>query len=271
MRTMKCKDLEMLMADYLSGDLNEQDRKALECHLSQCSTCDQMVLEMRSNWQKVQAMPEQDPGPELRSKFYTMLAEEKAKGSRSFSIRKKLNDFLNLFWPKEPVKQLGFTFAIVIIALLLNNTFRTQIHSNGELAVLKEELQVTRQTVSTVLLERDAATDRLQGIQFTKQISDPNDALLDKLLDHLNHDPNLNVRLAAVDALYIFGNHLVVQNKLSASLQNQRSPLVQIALIDLLSDLRIKRANEALKSLIENKSVEIEVRNHAQDRLKSMM
>jgi HEAT repeat protein len=159
----------------------------------------------------------------------------------------------------------------VMIALLLNYAFKTQIGARGELTALKQELTGLQQTVSLALLDHDAATDRLQGIQFTKQLSEPDASLLNRLIDRLNHDPSINVRLAAADALYLFGNHPVVQDQLSASLQHQESPLVQMALIDLLSDLRIQRASQALKTLIQNQAVEIEVRNHAQTRLNDMM
>lgn len=268
---MKCKEIESHIADYLSGKLNKQDRKSWKEHLKQCASCQKMVLDMEASWKQMGDLPEAVPGHSLRKRFYTMLAEEKAKTRSKRSLRDRLNRYLAPWWPKEPAVQLALTLGVVMIALLMNYGFKNQIGNGSELTALKRELKSLQQTVSLALLDHEAATDRLQGIQFTKQLSEPDAILLNRLIDRLNHDPSINVRLAAADALYLFGNYPLVRDQLSASLQYQKSPLVQIALIDLLSDLRIQRASQALKMLIQNQAVETEVRDHAQNRLNDMM
>ncbi len=268
---MKCKEIELHIADYLSGNLNKQDQKSLKEHLKQCESCQKMVLEMEANWKRMGGLPEAEPGPSLRNRFYTMLTEEKAKARSKHSLRDRLNRFLAPWWPREPAMQLGLTVGVVMIVFLLNYTFKIRIGASSELTALKQEIKSLQQTVSLALLDHEAATDRLQAIQFIKQVSEPDAPLLNRLIDRLNHDPNINVRLAVADALYLFGSNPMVRDQLSASLQCQKSPLVQIALIDVLSDLRIQRASQALKTLIQNQAVETEVRNHAQVRLNDMM
>ena len=81
-------------------------------------------------------------------------------------------------------------------------------------------------------------------------MENPANETLEALLYTLNHDPNLNVRLSAVDALYLFTGHPLVKQGLLDSLHKQTSPLVQIALIDLIADMREKQAIKSLKELL---------------------
>jgi hypothetical protein len=64
--------------------------------------------------------------------------------------------------------------------------------------------------------------------------------------------------------LYFFVNQPSVRQGLIQSLSRQTSPLVQIALIDLIVELREKRATEALKELIEKEKINNEVKQRAE-------
>jgi hypothetical protein len=54
----------------------------------------------------------------------------------------------------------------------------------------------------------------------------------------MDNDPNSNVRLASLDALSKFYREPYVKNKLVKSLEKQKDPVVQIALIELLTTMK---------------------------------
>jgi HEAT repeat protein len=89
-------------------------------------------------------------------------------------------------------------------------------------------------------------------------------SVLDALLNTLNGDPSTNVRLAAVDALYIFRDQPRVREALVQLLERQKSPLVQISIIDLLVEIREQKAMDALRFLIQNERTNPSVREHAE-------
>jgi HEAT repeat protein len=72
--------------------------------------------------------------------------------------------------------------------------------------------------------------------------------ILAALLHTLRYDASVDVRLAALDALRHYGDQRQVRNGLVDALQRQQSPLVQIALIDLLVELRDSDAVQHLKT-----------------------
>ncbi len=95
-----------------------------------------------------------------------------------------------------------------------------------------------RQEMALSLLGRPSATERIQGVGYTAGIEQPNDATLAALFDAVDKDPNPNVRLAAVEALYLFRDRPGVRESLVKSLSVQTYPLVQVALIDFLVEVR---------------------------------
>ena len=98
----------------------------------------------------------------------------------------------------------------------------------------------------------------------------PTESLLSAVFNALNDDPNINVRLAAVDALFLFSDRPGVRDELVRSLSNQTSPLIQISLIDLLVNIQEKRALNALRALIQDKNVDPAVKEHAEAKLEQL-
>jgi HEAT repeat protein len=83
-------------------------------------------------------------------------------------------------------------------------------------------------------------------------------------------DPNVNVRLAAVDALQQFAGDAMVRKGLLRSLAEQKSPLVQIELITLMVDLKEKESVPVLKQLLEKQELNSDVRESAERGLQKL-
>jgi hypothetical protein len=78
------------------------------------------------------------------------------------------------------------------------------------------------------------------------------------------------VRLAALDALHQSASSQMVRHGLVESLDRQTSPMVQIALIDLLVEIREKEAADAVKDLMQEAGLNPEVRERADWALKQL-
>ena len=94
--------------------------------------------------------------------------------------------------------------------------------------------------------------------------------MVSALMDRICHDPSLEVRLSAVEALYLFGAEPGLSHRIEATLPDQTRPEVQLALIDLLGALRQKRAAEALRRLAKDGQFPSEARQRAEKRLSQM-
>jgi hypothetical protein len=117
---------------------------------------------------------------------------------------------------------------------------------------MQNEIRETRHLVALSLLSQPSAIDRMEGVNMVSRVNGPNDELISALFLTLNSDMNVNVRLAAVDKLALFSDVPEVREQLVESLSTQMSPHVQIALIDVLIELREQSALEVLEQIADS-------------------
>jgi HEAT repeat protein len=120
-----------------------------------------------------------------------------------------------------------------------------------------------RQMVAISLMQQQSANERLRGVNWSYRLQQPGNEVLSTLLDTLMHDPNVNVRLATVDALRQFGEQPIVRRGVIEAMTRQESPMVQVALIGLAVDLHEKESIATLRQLSDDKNVDVAVRERA--------
>lgn len=265
---MKCNDVRDKFADFLAGEMNAQERAAFDAHLAECPACSTELRTLSETWTKLSVLPQERPSAELRTRFYTMLEayrdglqEEKEEKAESKRSARKAGFGLANIWPKRPVFQFGAAVLLLVIGLAAG--YRLSRPGGGSLNRLHQEVQDMRQMLAVSMLKQASPFDRLQGASLSQQITAPDHATLQTLLQTLDNDPNLNVRLAAVDALYLCMNRPGVKDQVLASLAHQDSPLIQAALIDLVVSVRERRAVEALRLLLQDKNLNPQVKQKA--------
>ncbi len=271
---MNCEKTQERFADYLTGDLDDGGRREVQEHLLACAPCREDLENLTVVWAKLGVLPEEQPGGGLRHRFYAMLEEYKdglearEKAPRPAGVMAGWRDWFTF---RRPAFAASFSAFLLLFGLgagwLLNGRRAGGVRN----ADLSREVQDMRQQVALSLLSQGSATERIQGIGYSAAVENPNDKTLAALFDALDNDPNPNVRLAAVDALYLFRNRPGVRESLVKSLAVQNYPLVQVALIDFLVEVREARAAEALKSLIERNELTPEVKKRAEQGLKQIV
>jgi HEAT repeat protein len=120
-----------------------------------------------------------------------------------------------------------------------------------------------RQMVSLSLMQQQSASDRLKGVTWSSRLEEPGREVVSALLDTLLHDPNVNVRLAAIDALARFADEQRVRQGAIDALQTTSSPMVQVALIDFVVGVREQNSVETLKRMAADPGLNETVRARA--------
>jgi hypothetical protein len=119
-------------------------------------------------------------------------------------------------------------------------------------------------------LRNGTTADRMEAIALVNTRTPGQGDVASALLDRISHDPSLQVRLSAVDAIYLFGADPGLSRQIEAAIPGQSRPEVQLALIDLLGALRQKRATDALRRLMNEEQLPNEARRRAAERLAQM-
>jgi hypothetical protein len=173
---------------------------------------------------------------------------------------------------RRPIFEFAAAAALLVLGVAIGYRMHTPATAapSPELAELRNELSQTRQMVALSLMQQQSATDRLKGVSWSYQLQQPSTDVLHALLDTLMHDPNVNVRLATIDALRQFGSQPVVRRGLIDAMTHQESPMVQIALIDLAVDLHEKESVGTLRQLTQDQGTDPAVRDRAEKGLEEL-
>jgi HEAT repeat protein len=114
----------------------------------------------------------------------------------------------------------------------------------SEVALLRTELSSTNDRIAALnelvvvsMLQQHSASGRLEGVNYSLQVRQPDPEIVAALLRSLRSDSSVDVRLAALDSLRRYSDDRQVRRGIQDSLRPKQSPLVQIALIDALVEI----------------------------------
>ena len=271
---MNCKDIKTKFPDYLTGELEQESGPIVKNHVVSCASCRRELEDLTETWTKLGVLPEEQPGENLRQNFYTMLESYKTgleQEKKTFSFGRFIDNLSEKLWPRRPLYQFAFTILLLLTGFTVGLFFPGTNPAKRELNELQLEVRDLRQSAALAMLKQQSPSERIRGVNFTSRMEQPDKKTLEVLIDTMDNDPNVNVRLSAVDALYLFSREPLVKEGLIRSLARQESPLVQIALIDLISAIREKRAVRALKDLIKQEKLNPQVKKEAERSIQTLI
>ena len=271
----KMKHVLNRLPDYLGGRLSGPEQSAIEQHLESCKACRTEYQSLVETWSEFSRLPEKIPTPRLRKQLYAELDRQKsaaghqhAPGQRSID---RLNAFLSRLWPRQPALQFGIALVCLLVGYIVGFRIDGGVATgNSDVSQLKSEVQNMQSLVMLSLMKTESASDRIRGANWSERINRPDQEVVGALFEALNYDPNVNVRLAALDALLRLYDQLEVKQGLIGSLLHQTSPLVQLTLLKNISMSRDAATLDVLKELLKQKDLNKTVRQLVESRLKDL-
>lgn len=260
---MKCEQIAELLPDYLQGSLSPDQYQAVEAHLDQCADCSEEV----AVWKKLSLLPIEQPSPMSRVRFETMLQAYQAGRSNQAvadsAWRKRFSGWSFLHWLRSPLGATAWSAALLAIGVFAGFRLAGPKPPSPDIAEIQRQLESTKQLVVLSMLQQQSASARLEGVNFTTRDEQLNPQVLSALLHTLRYDPSVDVRLAALDAISRHSAQPQVRSSVVNALQEQQSPLVQVALIDQLVEWHVREAKPNLERLRQSQDLNPAVRQHA--------
>jgi hypothetical protein len=198
------------------------------------------------------------PGSDLDDRFYQMLALEKGAG-RSFSWKKFFT------WP-ELAPKLAFASVALILGIAIG--YFSKPKDTGDIQMLSQQVTDLKEMMMLSLLEKESATDRLRAVSLTEEMDYASSTVTSALIQTLNHDANVNVRLAALEALKPYVKDSSVREALILSISKQDSPLVQIAMAELMAQMQEKSSVTELQKIIQSQRTPADVKRKIKESIK---
>ncbi|MCH6258989.1 HEAT repeat domain-containing protein [Puniceicoccaceae bacterium K14] len=216
------KEINDFMEELTTTDHYKND----DASTTQNYTEDQTKIS--SLWKKLGEMPkENQSNPVSVSKFQVHLDAYKRgweAGQRENTSPKKQPSILSFF---SRSSSYGLA-ACIAVFLFLSGMMVTRTLKSDQ--VLHQELAATREMLSLALINQSSAPQRVVGLTNASQIESPSEELKKAVLWALDNDTNLNVRLAAIEALGYLSPKEAAE-LLIQRVGEQDSPLLQMEMI----------------------------------------
>ena len=250
---MEKHSIEELMIDYIDGRLSGELSAVVQEYINSSAAHQKEFEELKMSMAILQNDVELEPESTLRLEFEKALHDQIQNQSGS-----KVRHMAGF----RPV-QIAASVALLITGALAGMWLMKNNNKNDEIAAMRQEVEATRQLVIQSLANNSSASTRLRGVNASFEMSQVDADIVNALINTMNNDENTNVRLAAVQALANFAGEPPVRKALIEALHTQTDPVVQIALINMMVQLREKEAVKGLKQIITDEETMDAVKDEA--------
>lgn len=238
------ENLDNLLIDYIDGKLNDSDKERIERELVNNANSYKRYEQLKKVIHEINKAGQLSPTDKLKPNFDKLLKEEISPQSKSKTV------FFRPSW-----YQMAAAVALLIVGGGVGYLISNRQKHNVELTELRKEVELTRQHMLAQLGDNQSPSQRMLGVKAAYESveeNNPDDEIVNVLVKRMNEDINSNVRLAAIDALSRFTHEEKVRSALIASLTKQIDPIVQLALIQLLVEMKEKKAIKSLQLIIDD-------------------
>lgn len=185
---------------------------------------------------------------ELFSRLDGALTEKRKPAGKSIQL------------PLKSLCQLAAAVALLAIGYWLG-TVQPATPADEQLAgntVQSRQLAQIQREVEEMksLLTQNSPSQRIKAVNHVQESPRADDELIQVLIQTMHFDENINVRMAAIQALLHFKDRPLVRNALIQTLHIQTDPNVQLQLIDGLVEMGDKKAVPEMQDLLKDKELQ---------------
>lgn len=248
------------LIDYLEGTLPKTEVAALESELAQSPELRRELHELEILLQTMEEVPMEQPSNNLYRNFHQMLEAEQRPVLKTLHTNHNKGRIITL-------RKIPYYAAAAMILLAIGLGFGTLWYKNMQLQkqieILGADIQNANTTLVLNMLREASASQRIKAVNtaLEQDVTDPQ--VIDALIQTLYFDDNVNVRMKAAEGLAQFGRQPQVVKALTKALKTEKSPEVQITLIDMLTHLKAREAKDEFQNLLKQKGVMEVVKNKA--------
>ena len=268
---MKCEAFEIYVVDYIDQNLEQSLVIEIEEHLESCKECNSIYKQYKELFHLMSQRKQEEPDNSLRMGFYKHLKESMDQLDADGSEQKKLSISVNWsFTAGRIAAGIAILIAGGLIGFSVQKGFKPNVHAE-QIDKLQMEIGAMKEVLLFTLLDEESPSQRIQAVNYTVDIPNPDTNIINVLISTLNKDKNVNVRVAAAYSLAKFTEHAAVRDSLINSLGNQTDPILQVILMSILVENKETRAVEAMRELVSDENTLSEVRDIAEKSIKILI
>jgi len=257
-----------LITDYIDDNLSIERKREFDAYVVEGHIDLNEVNELMAFAAKIEKSDAPLPSAALSDNFYTILNAERAKTNIDKSDWTFDRIWQVLFGTNGG--RLAFGMVILLVGVVLGRGYSGSAYQT-ELKMLSSQMSEMRQLMSVAMLDGDAVSERLKGVQMSSELVSSNKEVTSAMFVTLNNDESTNVRMAALNLLAQYVNDPIIREGLINSISEQESPLMQLALAELMVELQEKKSVEEFNDIIEDEFTPEEVKTTLRESVNKIM
>jgi len=257
-----------LITDYIDNNLSAEGKKAFDKHVAEGIIDMQEVEAFAALHGKMTTASEPIPSDAMREGFYSKLSEVKAE-QRTETGESRWSHFWQMLIGTNKGR-LAFGMSVLIFGVVLGRTLTGSFYQ-GQLTELSAQMDDMKEMMMMSMLEEESVTQRLKGVQMSSELVSTNAEVTDAMFVTLNSDESTNVRMAALNLLAQYADDPAIREGLVNSISEQESPLMQVALAELMVQLQESKAVSEFKDIIEGEYTPEEVKTTLRESVNKIM
>lgn len=252
----QCDEIKIYFPEYFDGKLDEKTSVLVTKHLESCEMCRALHSQMQSFLHFTDSFTGIEPPEDMKSEFLEMAGLNEKTSVRIIKLPG---------WAKAAASVL-----IVLGTFAVGYFFGSQ--QNKEVDSLRAEISSMKQEVLLAGLRDYSGPQKIQAVYDISTSGESSSTLVDALVRTMNSDKNVNVRLAAINALSgMMDKNESAKTELINSLSVQENPLLQISLIQVLTESGVKEAKDEIESISNDENTNEQVKEYARNMVKTII
>ena len=222
---MHCKEVQAMLIEYLDQSLDVGLAAVVKKHIDGCAACQQEVLEVQELLVTMKNSPSEKPTGALRDNFNTLLQSELNMVSMTHLLEENTTDDgkgkaglqrgsgahktdggsgggARLLPFSSPIWKVAAAIVLLVGGAWIGSILQEKKDEKpDQLASLQKEVKEMKQVLLFSLIDDESASQRIKAVSYAEEMSNPNQDVIDALMNTLNNDKNANVRLASLYSL----------------------------------------------------------------------
>ena len=269
---MNCKEVQEALLNYYDLSLDAAAREEIKIHMESCEQCRLDIKEWGELLQVIGGTRLEKPGPALRENFHSLLQSELNLQATAGILKEAPVNETFFLSPASPVWKIAAAIVLLLGGYWIGNRGKSPMApaTAEPITELRNEVKEMKEVLLFALLDDESASQRLKAVSYAEEMSNPDQKVITALVNTLNHDKNVNVRLASLYSLARFTDNPAVRDSLVNSLAGQTEPMIQVVLINMLADKKEHRAIGPIRDILSKDKSLKEVREAAEKGLKKI-
>lgn len=257
-----------LITDYIDENLSVERKREFDAYVAE-GHIDMKEVEALGVLQgKIRSTSEPMPSPSLSEGFYSMLSDAKVEANKPSLVSRWDQLWQMLIGTNRG--RLAFGMAVLIFGVVIGRTLTGSFYQN-QMTELSTQMADMQELMMMSMLEEESVTKRLQGVQMSSELVSSNAEVTNAMFVTLDSDESTNVRMAALNLLAQYADDPAIREGLINSISKQESPLMQVALAELMVELQETKSVDQFNNIIEGEYTPEEVKAMLRESVNKIM